>query len=430
MRCPPVESNEIVLRHLRFYLPKGIIVSTSSATYQQDRDRYRILFENSSDAHFIFDESGIIDCNAATVRLLGADNRQQVMALHPGVLSPQYQPDGRLSVEKAQDMDQTAREVGYHRFSWVHRKLDGEEFPVEVTLNPVTLDGRPAMIAVWHDLTEIKRVERELQRRGAELEAANRVLVDLNARLKQDLVAAARLQKALLPATLPQSERARFAWTFQPCEELAGDILNIYQLDATKIGFYVLDVSGHGVSAALLSVSVSRFLSPHGPHSFMRTSEGRLARPGEVLARLNHQFSDDRSEQFFTLFYGVLDVESYELTYCNAGHPGPAIISQEGAVTTLPESSLPIGIIAEVPYEEHVVRLTPGDCLWLYSDGLLEAMDEGGHQFGSKRLDEALQAAARMPLHDRVGYLMTRIAQWTGEHGPQDDISIVAFEVA
>ena len=127
-----------------------------SKTKRAEGDRYRILFEHSSDAHFIFDETGITDCNDATIRLLGASDRNHVLALHPAVLSPEFQPDGRLSVEKAKEMDATARELGYHRFEWLHRKLDGEVFPVEVTLNPVEIEGKPALIVVWHDLTEIK----------------------------------------------------------------------------------------------------------------------------------------------------------------------------------------------------------------------------------------------------------------------------------
>src|SRR6516162_3461223 len=147
-------------------------------------DRFRVLFEHSSDAHFIFDDTGIIDCNDATVQLLKAADKGQVLSLRPAVLSPEYQPDGRRSVEKAQEMDALARTRGYHRFEWLHRKLDGEVFPVEVTLNAVQIGGKPAWIVVWHDLTEIKRAEAELRRRTDQLEAVNRELAATNARLK------------------------------------------------------------------------------------------------------------------------------------------------------------------------------------------------------------------------------------------------------
>src|SRR5262245_3975066 len=88
-------------------------------------DRFRVLFEHSSDAHFIFDGTGITDCNLATIELFKATDRAQVLALHPAVLSPDYQPDGRNSLEKSTEMDGIARASGYSRFEWPHRKLDG-----------------------------------------------------------------------------------------------------------------------------------------------------------------------------------------------------------------------------------------------------------------------------------------------------------------
>src|SRR5262245_21576599 len=229
----------------------------------QHGNRFRVLFEHSSDAHFIFDETGITDCNDATVKLLKAADRSQVLSLHPAVLSPEYQPDGRRSLEKATEMDALARTRGYHRFEWMHRKLDGEVFPVEVTLNAVEIGGKPALIVVWHDLTEIKRTETELRRRTEEL-------ATINARLKRDLQAAARVQQALLPAVLPDTPPVHLAWTYRPCDELAGDLLNIFLLDDRRVGLYLLDVSGHGVAASLLSVTASHFLTPHGDASLLR----------------------------------------------------------------------------------------------------------------------------------------------------------------
>lgn len=91
------------------------------------------------------------------VALLKANDKAHVLSVHPAALPPEYPPDGRRSLEKAQEMEALAWAHGYHRFEWAHRKLDGEVFPLEVTLNPVEIGGKPAMIVVWHDLTEIKR---------------------------------------------------------------------------------------------------------------------------------------------------------------------------------------------------------------------------------------------------------------------------------
>ncbi len=126
-------------------------------------ERFRVLFEQSSDAHLLVGANGLIDCNNATVALWGCADKAHVLALHPSVMSPPVQPDGRPSHEKALEMDALAREQGYHRFDWTHRKPDGTDFPVEVTLTPVTLANKPVLLAVLHDLTDRKRAEARAQ---------------------------------------------------------------------------------------------------------------------------------------------------------------------------------------------------------------------------------------------------------------------------
>ncbi|HEX2569761.1 MAG TPA: PAS domain S-box protein [Polyangia bacterium] len=125
-------------------------------------ERLQVLYEHSSDGYLLFDEHGIIDCNPAVIQMLRCADKKHVLSLHPAQLSPERQPDGRRSLEKSIEMDQTARERGHHRFEWIHRKMDGEDFPVEVVLTPVSLGGKPALLALWHDLTDRKRAEKAL----------------------------------------------------------------------------------------------------------------------------------------------------------------------------------------------------------------------------------------------------------------------------
>jgi diguanylate cyclase (GGDEF)-like protein/PAS domain S-box-containing protein len=128
-------------------------------------ERFRVLFEQSSDAQLLFDEGGIVDCNPATIALLRCKNKDQVLSLCRSVLSPEFQPDGRRSDEKLDEMDALAHEHGIHRFEWTHRRMNGEEFTVEVTLTPVTLGDRPMQLVVWHDLAEHKQAQRESEER-------------------------------------------------------------------------------------------------------------------------------------------------------------------------------------------------------------------------------------------------------------------------
>ena len=125
--------------------------------------------------------------------------------------------------------------------------------------------------------------------------------------MKADLEAAAQVQEALLPPAGTTIPGVRLAWSFRPCEHLAGDTLNAFSLGRDHVGLYLLDVSGHGVPAALLSVHLSLILSPvRDPSSFL-VHAGKPVPPAQVVGALNRRFALLNTERFFTLFYGVLD---------------------------------------------------------------------------------------------------------------------------
>jgi PAS domain S-box-containing protein len=128
---------------------------------------FRSIFEKSSDPMLILNCGRIVDCNAATVQLLGHDSKEQLLELRPAEISPTLQPDGRRSEEKAEEMIASALREGYYRFEWIHSKADGSDFPVEVTLTPVTIGGELILHTIWRDITERKQIESELLRSDA-----------------------------------------------------------------------------------------------------------------------------------------------------------------------------------------------------------------------------------------------------------------------
>jgi PAS domain S-box-containing protein len=399
------------------------------------QDRFQVLFDRSSDPHIIFDASGITDCNDAMIRMLGAPGKDDVLALHPAALSPEFQPDGRRSSEKSAEMDRIARERGHHRFEWVHRRLDGKEVPVEVAMSAVDLGGRASMVLVWHDLSERKRAENDLLRLGETLKETNGRLAAANLRMKRDLDAAALVQQSLLPQTLPVAAGLKFAWSYRPCTELAGDILNVFRLDDRHVGLYVLDVSGHGAVASLLSVAASHLISPVGDSGLLRGAHEtadlgvRLAPPPEVASRLNAMFAGrPDNEQYFTLLYGIHNLESSDFRYVCAGHPGPIHLAAGGRARVVESSGFPVGIFEDAAFDELRLTLAPGDRLYLYSDGLPDAMAPDGEAFGRRRLLDAIEAGAGETLEASVARLRAEVEAWCGEAGPGDDLSMLALE--
>jgi sigma-B regulation protein RsbU (phosphoserine phosphatase) len=275
----------------------------------------------------------------------------------------------------------------------------------------------------------IVMLEQDLARRNEELLAANR-------HMKQNLDAAARVQRALLPAALPERQDVVFAWTFKPCEELAGDIFGVVPLDEQHVALYVLDVSGHGVAAALLSVSVRHFLNsiPAVGSVLWQPQPGKSgyqpAPPAEVARQLNRGFPiEETSGQYFTILYGVLNLSSREFRFVSAGHPGPVHLPQGQPPVLLRVMGHPIGVVEEALYDEYSLILGTGDRLYLYSDGIPEAFNAANEQFSSKRLMDTLAHGRTAPLKDSLTQLLTQVEEWVGAAQLTDDVSVLAVEI-
>jgi len=279
---------------------------------------------------------------------------------------------------------------------------------------PVVLARVEVHVSMKRATDRIRRLERNLDEQNRKLEGAN-------VRMARDLRAAANVQAALLPHKVPDIPGLQFSWTFRPCEELAGDALGIVRLDATHVGLYVLDVSGHGAASALLSVSVARFLSPGtDPGSLLvrydeNLGESRPVPPAEVADRLNLLFPyDDTTSQFFTLNYGVLDAVTGVYRFASAGHPGPVHAPFGGTPVFLRGCGFPIGL-AEDAYEDQSIVLRAGDRLFLYSDAVPETANAKGEMFGGERLLHTVEHLRAQPLSSGVGLL--------------DDLTILGVEM-
>ena len=294
---------------------------------------------------------------------------------------------------------------------------------------PFDKDELLARLKVGLRITDL---ERDLAQRNQELEK-------INNRMLHDLQAAAKIQQSLLPIKLPTCEKANFAWKYIPCDELAGDTLNLFHLDEDHIGLYLLDVSGHGVPAALLSVNLSRILNPNPEQSGLLKEQNtgatgyNLVRPENVANRLNQRFPLDSSTgQYFTIQYGQLNIKTKSLTFVSAGHPPMIHIKADGSSQAIRVRSMPIGFKVDVwkVYKEQNLKLNDGDRLYFYSDGIIEAMDSEREQFGVERLLKKLNNSRTLSLNDSLDQLTEEIDHWTSGRGCGDDISLLALEIS
>ncbi|MEM7468175.1 MAG: SpoIIE family protein phosphatase [Pseudomonadota bacterium] len=395
-------------------------------TKKQDTDLFRLLFEAAADPHFIFDKAGVIDCNNATLQFLNVPDKKQLLGKQPSALSP-TSVEGVDSLMNGSKMEAIARRDGWHRFEWQHEKFDGTTAPVEVTLNAIDIDGRPGFLCVWHDLTEHKRREQTLIALNAELESAN-------AKLHQDLAAAAAIQRGLLPKSMPDVIGVNSKYVYLPCDELGGDFLNVFKLNDTSIGFYMLDVSGHGVPAALLSVSIGHLLSPFAEASIVRRqmeeSRNGLITPQKIAAELNKQIDWDHGVlQLVTMLAGTIDRETCCLRLCSAGHPPCIIVKSDGHFRKIEGEGIPLGVSSDASYSDVELTLDIGDKLILYSDGVTEAKDSNGVEFGLERLAGYFGESNGKDFSESVDSFLSPLKEWVTPGKFKDDVSLLGFEI-
>ena len=239
-------------------------------------------------------------------------------------------------------------------------------------------------------------------------------------RMHHELKLASQIQMDLLPKEAPKFPGYDIAGATFPAGTVGGDYFDFIPLSEHRLALCLGDISGKGLPAALLMTNLQASLQG-------LTISGNSVR--DCVAGLNrHLYKRSGPEKFATLFYATVDTMSHELTYCNAGHEPPFLLTEEHDPIRLREGGTVIGVGNGFEYEQSTIRLKPGDVLVVYSDGVTEAMDLDKEQFGEEKLRNLITENAAMPAGKLIEEILRAVKEHSAEAPQHDDITALVVK--
>ncbi|QDC07979.1 response regulator [Oceanicola sp. D3] len=252
--------------------------------------------------------------------------------------------------------------------------------------------------------------------------------------LDRDLQEARKLQQSLVKERFRSFGSSQVSLLLRPSGHVGGDLVGFFSINSDRVGLFGIDVSGHGVSSALMTARLAGFLSPTSPDQNVAMMENELGLydaipPAELAATLNRlAFTELETEHYFTLAYADLDLTTGAFTLVQAGHPHPMILRASGAIEIIGEGGMPVGLVEEASFEQVSGQLNPGDKLFLMSDGLTEAMDPNGQMLDEDGLAALLRRNASTRGPGFLEALTWDLSEYAGAQDFEDDVSTVLFE--
>jgi phosphoserine phosphatase RsbU/P len=252
--------------------------------------------------------------------------------------------------------------------------------------------------------------------------------------LDRDLIEARKLQQTLVPDRFLDFGRGTASMLLHPSGHIGGDLVGCFEISTSRVAVYSVDVSGHGIASAMMTARLSGLLSGGSPEQNMALSLGkggqREAWPPEVVAsRLNRLMIEElKVEQYFTMAYAEIDLETGKVWFVQAGHPHPVIMRKSGRIDAVGAGGLPIGLIPDASFERVEATLEPGDRLVLLSDGVTECPDIAGVELGEDGLEAMLRMNGALDSPALLEAIIADLTQFHSSSDFPDDVSGVVFD--
>lgn len=238
--------------------------------------------------------------------------------------------------------------------------------------------------------------------------------------LAQDIASASEIQNALLPHVVPTFEKIELAVHRESCQAIGGDLYDFISVGKDRLGLVIGDACGKSVTGALMMATVRG-----GLHAYVRD----VYNIEEIMRRLNVTINQATlGEYFMTLFYGVLNLETFELSYVNGGHNSPLWFHADRCIE-LEGGGAILGADPQCQYTKSTVYLSPGDCVVFYTDGLVEAMNEAGQLFRESRIQAVAFEHRHRSAREILDRLLDAVTQYRGSAPVRDDMTVLVLKV-
>jgi sigma-B regulation protein RsbU (phosphoserine phosphatase) len=292
---------------------------------------------------------------------------------------------------------------------------------VELAVEVMHRGGRDFVQKPWDNSRLLKSLDTQIElgrkkRQQQLIEAENRTVND---KLHQELEESQAIQAALMPGALPNIDGLDIAVAWKPARTVGGDYFDVLKFSEHHTALCIADVAGKGMPAALLMSNVQAVL---------KSLASELVSPAELCARVNSVMCENIvSHRFITCFYALLDIPRKTISYSNAGHC-PPILVREGSCLRMKDGGPVLGIFQSPDYEQGDIELLSGDFLVLFTDGVTEAVNASGEEFGEDRLTELLAAGHKLGAADLRDRIMTAVEEFTSGE-PYDDATLMVVRV-
>lgn len=283
-----------------------------------------------------------------------------------------------------------------------------------VTVLAHRLDNTNA--ATFRDLTEKNR---QLQHAFDELKQAQEQLIEKE-RLERELKVAAEIQRSILPDTLPSVEGFDFGGRILPARQVGGDFYDVFVLDTNKIGVLIGDVADKGVPSAIFMARA---------HALIIAEADSTSSPGEVLRLVNkHVTRLEKSTQFVTALYGVLDINTGMFEYARAGHEPPLLLDADGTVNRLPHKpGMALGLWENISLDEYSLQLPRDSMLMMFTDGMTDCRNPKGVPFGLEKIKTTLSGLSVATAQAACDQLFDTLMYYQSGAKQDDDVTLVAI---